>query len=317
MTSDRNVEHFVTLFDSHYLPQGLSLYKSLEAHGQPFKLWIVALDEACAEALEKIAARFVQIIRLPEIETERLIKAKSDRSVAEYCWTLTPFLPSAVFERQPGLERVTYVDADLYFFDRPSKLLDEFIESGKHVMITEHAFAPEHMASRQFGRFCVQFMSFRNTEAGLKVLHWWQDRCAEWCYFRLEDGKFGDQKYLDSWPEIFGDEVHVLSQINRTVAPWNVHHIGLLTGKVEPVFYHFHSLRIVSPTRVVLYYNIYDIGRPNRWIYDTYVDALREAASTMRKFAIPVIGRPMPKEPLRSLRYLKRWLLGRLAWAQI
>ncbi len=317
MTSGRRVEHFVTLFDSHYLPQGLSLYKSLEAHGQPFMLWIVTLDEGCAIALEKIGPRFARVIRLPEIETQRLIDAKRDRSVAEYCWTLTPFVPSAVFEREPGLERVTYVDADLYFFDKPSKFLDEFTESGKHVMITDHAFAPEHAASLQYGRFCVQFVTFRNTEAGLKVLRWWQDRCVEWCYYRLEDGKFGDQKYLDRWPEIFGDEVHILSQTQRTVAPWNVRHIGRLNGKVEPVFYHFHSLRIVSPTRAVLYFNLYDIGRENAWIYDAYVNALREAASTMRKISIPVIGRPMPKEPLRVLRYLKRWLVGRLAWARI
>ena len=316
MTSDKNVEHFVTLFDSHYVPQGLSLYKSLEAHAKPFRLWIVAMDNACAQALEKIRPEFVNIIRLPEIETLRLIEAKRDRSVAEYCWTLTPFLPSAVFDRQPGLERVTYVDADLYFFENPAKLLDEFTASGKQVMITDHAFAPEHMTNLQYGRYCVQFMTFRNTEAGLKVLRWWQDRCAEWCYFRLEDGKFGDQKYLDSWPEIFGNEVHVLSQTHRTVAPWNVRHIKLQNGKVEPVFYHFHSLRIVSPTRVVLY-STYDIGRANRWIYDTYVVSLRVAASTMRELAIPVIGRPMLKEPWWGLRYLKRWLTGRLAWAQI
>ncbi len=317
MSSSRKVEHFVTLFDSHYLPQGLSLYKSLEAHGQPFVLWIIAMDEACAVALEKISPKFVQIIRLPEIESDRLIEAKSDRSMGEYCWTLTPFLPSAVFERQPGLERVTYVDADLYFFDQPSKLLDEFTESGKHVMITDHAFAPEYAASLQYGRFCVQFMTFRSTEGGLKVLHWWQDRCVEWCYSRLENGKFGDQKYLDIWPEMFGEEVHVLSQINRTVAPWNVHHIGLLTGRIEPVFYHFHSLRIVSPTRVVLHYHDYKIGRSNRWIYDSYLGVLRNAASTMRSYAIPVQGLPMPKESCRALRYLKRWFSGRLAWAQL
>ena len=316
MTSARKEEHFVTLFDSHYLPQGLSLYKSLEDHGQPFKLWIVALDEPCAAALEKIAPRFVQIIRLPEIETDRLLKAKSDRSVAEYCWTLTPFLPSAVFNRQPGLDRVTYVDADLYFFDQPSKLLDEFTASGKHVLITDHAFAPEHMAALQYGRFCVQFMTFRNTPAGLKVLQWWQDRCVEWCYFRLEDGKFGDQKYLDSWPDMFRDEVHVLSQTERTLAPWNVRHVGRMAGKVRPVFYHFHSLRVVSPNRAILY-SIYDIGRSNRWIYDAYVAALREVTSTMRKYSIPVIGRPMPREPWHVLRYLKRRLSGRLASARL
>lgn len=317
MTSASPPEHYVTLFDSHYLPQGLSLYRSLEIHGQPFTLWVVALDEVCALALEKIAPRFVKIIRLSDIESDRLIGAKSDRSVAEYCWTLTPFLPSAVFERQPHIERVTYLDADLFFFDKPSKLINEFKDSGKHVMITEHAFAPEHSDFMKYGRFCVQFVTFRNTDAGLRVLHWWQDRCIEWCYSRLENDKFGDQKYLDRWPEMFGDDVHICAQTNRTIAPWNVHHISSKTSKVEPVFYHFHGLRFVSPSRVVLHHGAYYIGRSNRWIYITYVGALREIAATMRKFGIPVIGRPMPFETWRALRYFKRRLLGKLAWARV
>ena len=316
MTSDRNVEHFVTLFDSHYLPQGLSLYKSLEAHGQPFKLWILALDEACAVALEKISPRFVRILRLPEIETERLAKAKSDRSVAEYCWTLTPFLPQMVFEREPSVPRVTYVDADIFFFGHPSRLIDEFDASRKHVLLTEHAFAPEYAENMRFGKFCVQFMTFRNSEPGLRILHWWQDRCIEWCYAYLEDEKFGDQKYLDTWPEIFGDDVHVLTQTHRTLAPWNVAFFSRQTGKVDPVFYHFHGVRAISSTRVVLY-SIYKIGRKNRWIYDRYLSVMRAAIADMRKHEIPVFGRPMPEERLRRLRYLKRWLSGRFAWAEV
>jgi len=316
MTSARNVEHFVTLFDSHYLPQGLSLYKSLEAHGRPFRLWIVALDEACAAALEKIAPRCVRILRLPEIETQRLVKAKSDRSVAEYCWTLTPFLPAAVFERQSDLGRVTYVDADVFFLRPPMELIQEFEASGKHVLLTEHAFAEEYADKARYGRFCVQFMTFRNTEAGLRVLRWWQDRCIEWCYAREEEGKFGDQKYLDAWPEMFRNEVHVLGQTERTLAPWNVASISRRVGRVNPVFYHFHSLRIVSPTRVVLYI-MYSIGRRNRWLYDRYIETMRAATREMRAHGIPVIGRPMPAERFRGLRYVGRWLAGRMAWASL
>ena len=32
---------------------------------------------------------------------------------------------------------------------------------------------------------------------GLKALKWWRDRCLEWCYARIEDGKFGDQFYIE------------------------------------------------------------------------------------------------------------------------
>src|SRR5689334_370143 len=119
MNSAKQTEHFVTLFDSHYLPLGLSLYQSLEEHARPFHLWIVAMDDACAQALAKLKLPAVTIIGLPDLENDALRAVKGQRSVAEYCWTLTPFLPSYVLQRRPDLERVTYVDADVFFFESP------------------------------------------------------------------------------------------------------------------------------------------------------------------------------------------------------
>src|SRR3954465_9616393 len=155
MNSARQTEHFVTLFDSHYLPQGACLYRSLEEHARPFHLWIVAMDDRCAGALAKMGLTNATVIRLNELETDALSAVKAQRSVGEYCWTLTPFLPSHVLQRQPDLERVTYVDADLFFFQPPQILLDEFAQAGKDVLITEHAFAPEHAGYVRYGRFCV------------------------------------------------------------------------------------------------------------------------------------------------------------------
>jgi len=320
MNSARQTEHFVTLFDSHYLPLGLSLYRSLEEHARPFHLWIVAVDDACTAALEKLRLEAATVVRLREVETEALLGVKPQRSVGEYCWTLTPFVPSYVLQRVPGLERVTYVDADLFFFQSPHVLLDEFARSGKHVLITEHAFGPEHAHLMHFGRFCVQFMTFRNTPEARRVLQWWQDRCIEWCYAREEAGKFGDQKYLDDWPERFAREVHVLSQTERTVAPWNVAHLSRLSAPVRPVFYHFHSLKIVS-SRVVVPRFLYEVGRENRWIYERYLRALRSAAGQMRSLGIPVVGRPLFGGKVSRARaaytFARIYLRGQTDWAAL
>jgi len=316
MTSAETAEHFVTLFDSHYLPQGLCLYRSLEEQSEPFHLWIVAMDDACADALGSLSLRHATVVRLGELETEALRSVKPGRSIAEYCWTLTPFLASYVFQRAPGVPRATYVDADVFFFQPPTLLIQELVQSGKEVLITEHAFAPEYAAAARYGRFCVQFVTFRNTEGGRRVLQWWQERCIEWCYAREEDGKFGDQKYLDEWPELFAAQVHVLSRVDRTLAPWNVEHRSRDGAPVRPVLYHFHGLKIVSGRRVVLYF-MYHIGRKNRWIYDRYLKAMRGAARDMRRLRIPVVGRPLRGGEVRPWTFARALLKGQADWAII
>ncbi len=93
-------------------------------------------------------------------------------------------------------------------------------------------------------------MTFRNDEVGRDAVDWWRARCLEWCYARAEEGKFGDQKYLDDWPERFRS-VYVCARPGVGLAPWNVasHRLdrreGVVLADDEPVvFYHFHELRL-------------------------------------------------------------------------
>ncbi|HYR42391.1 MAG TPA: glycosyl transferase [Terriglobia bacterium] len=279
-------EHYATLFDNHFLLQGLCLHRSLTAKAAPFHLWILCMDEAVENHLLQLDLPNVTLLPLRAVETEKLKRVKGDRTISEYCWTLTPFLPRFVFDRAPDVKRVTYVDADLYLFDDPAAFFDEFDGTGKHVLITDHAYAPEYDQSAKYGRFCVQFVTFRNTAPAMRVLSWWQERCLEWCYARRERGKFGDQMYLDVWPELFGDEVHVLSQKRRTIAPWNVGYLERESkGQLDPVFYHFHALRI-RPDRKITLFSGYHVGTNGRSLYANYVEALREAAGRVQGLGI-------------------------------
>lgn len=279
MHKTRGEEHFVTLFDSKFLPMGMALHSSLMTHAQPFHLWILCMDELVEEQLNQLSLPNVTLIPLREAETEELLSVKPGRTAGEYCWTMTSFTPQFVFERDPDVVRVTYLDADLFFFDEPKILLDEFSRSGKHVLITDHAFAPEYEKMRNRGRFCVQFMTFCKTPEGRKVMKWWQDRCIEWCYARLENGRFGDQMYLDCWPTRFASEVHILSQTDRTLAPWNVAYVlDVLRSPLKPVFFHFHGFRIVSNNHM-LFYRGYWIGPAGQQLYSEYADAIELALS--------------------------------------
>jgi hypothetical protein len=260
-------ENFVTVFDSLFLPQGLALYFSMERVITNYVLWIVCVDKKTYDVLLSLSLSNVRLIDLELVETEELIKIKPTRSKGEYCWTLTPFAPKFVFDIDTSILKVTYIDADLWFLKNPSEIFKEFDQTGKSVLITDHAFSPELDSSMASGQFCVQFMTFNNYEGEI-VRKWWEKRCIEWCFNRIEDGKFGDQKYLDKWPQIFQNEVHILNNKELALAPWNAFRFPFGNA----VFYHFHGLRIISKNRV----NLGEYAVPTTVLNNVYIPYLND-----------------------------------------
>jgi hypothetical protein len=295
MSSPERVEHFCTLFDSAFLLQGLALHDSLEKHAVPYHLWVVCMDDRTAAVLRRLRLTNVTPLSLSEIETPALERVRPTRTHGEYCWTITPFVCPAILARAVDADRVTYVDADVMFFDNPRVLLDEFERTGCSVLITEHAYAPDYDQTSASGRFCVQFITFTRSGEALRIAAWWQARCIEWCFARFEDGKFGDQKYLDSWPELFGQSVHISSLAARTIAPWNVRYLASL-APLNPVFFHFHGLRRFGAKHIRLYWG-YRVGSAAKPIYAEYVRALRGGMRRLRAAGVTI-----PTPPPLNLR---------------
>lgn len=263
------MEHFVTLFDSLFLPQGMALHMSMQRHIKEFTLWILCVDDETHDVLMQLGLDNVRLLKLSEFETQELLTVKPDRTKGEYCWTLTPFAPRFVFEADVSVERVTYIDADLWFKKHPKLIFDEFSASKKQVLITDHAYAPEHDQSAASGQYCVQFMTFTR-RGGEQVRKWWEERCIEWCFARFEGGKFGDQKYLDDWPERFGDKVHILEDKELALAPWNATRFPYGNA----VFYHFHGLRMTTESTMNI--GDYILPKPLRkFVYQPYFSDLR------------------------------------------
>jgi hypothetical protein len=271
------MEHYVTLFDAAFLPQGLALHRSLQRHAGAHTLWVLCVDAAAFDVLTRLAAPNVRPIRIEQVESDALRRAKADRTRAEYCWTLTPQAPRFVLDAEPSAARVTYVDADFWFRKSPAPIFEEFDTSGKSVLITEHAYAPDYDQSATSGQYCVQFISFRRG-AGERVLDWWAERCIEWCYARFENNRFGDQKYLDDWPERFADAVHVLQRLDWILTPWNASRFPYGPA----IAYHFHNLRLLKGGRVMLARG-YDVPRATQLaVYQPY---LQELSAALRSLA--------------------------------
>lgn len=248
------MNHFCTLFNSDYFSRGLAMYRSLAAAGDGFTLYVYCMDDRVYRVLGKMALPGVVPVSLGEFETDALLGVKGERSAAEYCWTCTPRVIRHALDTY-RLAAVTYVDADTFFYRSPSLLLEELERSGGAILITEHRFSPGYEGGIVKGRYCVQFMTLKADERGSAALDWWEERCLEWCFSHMEEGRFGDQKYLDDWTERFAG-THVLDHPGGGVAPWNIGNYELISGndgpcfrekvtarRFELVFYHFHFLR--------------------------------------------------------------------------
>lgn len=316
------MEHFCTLFDIGFLPQGVSLHASLQRYAQPFTLWVLCMDEAAAAALERLALPGVRCIRLRDIETPRILAVKPGRSRVEYCWTMTPFLPEAVMNIDPGVQRVTYVDADCWFTNDPRMILKELDASGKDFLITPHDYLPQYDQSKTSGIFCIQFVPVKRSKAGLEILTWWQERCLEWCFNRFENGLFGDQKYFDRLPKLFPTSVHVLKNTRLTLAPWNIDRYKNVPDlKQDSCLYHFHNLRIFQKKTVSLSVGVhYNLPKNAlKALYQHYLQDLAGALHQAEKAGITVPFPPhsygnietLTKDFLRALLF-NRWIAWRL-----
>jgi hypothetical protein len=281
------IYNFCTYFDRNYLYRGVTMYRSLMKFTQDFRLWILCFDERTYGLLSKMNLKNVELISLEEFEDSELLEIKCSRSPVEYFWTCTPSLPLYILRKHSDLDRITYLDADLYFYSDPSPIFKECRDGS--ILLTEHRHAKntEKRESKN-GRYNVQFLTFRNDEVGRSALRWWRERCLEWCFVRSEDGKFGDQKYLDDWKSRFPG-VWVIQHKGAGLAPWNIagydlRKVGekIFVDEDELIFYHFHFLRMYSKTL----YNLSHVrltGEQRRLIYAPYIGSLMETIDYVEK----------------------------------
>jgi hypothetical protein len=192
----------------------------------------------------------------------------------------------------------------------PEPIFREFEASGKAVLITEHAYDARYDQSAASGQYCVQLMIFARDRSE-PVRQWWEMKCLEWCHAWTEDGRMGDQKYLDDWPVRFSDHVHVLSQRDVLLAPWNAMRFPY-SGAIA---WHFQGLRLLSQGKVSLYrtYVVPDVVLDK--VYRPYLQALRLAMDTMQvSWVQQSKGDGMPRRLARMAWRILR-LLRSGAWA--
>lgn len=301
------MRNYVTVFDQNFILQGLALYDSLVLHAGHFRLFVVAVDTTCFDLLTRLDLPHLIVLPLENYETQELRQAKKNRTHGEYCWTLASHSYSFVHQFDSSVSQITYIDTDVFLFNSPEPVFEELASSKKDILLTEHAFSEENDHSDVgSGRFCVQFMPVNCTRAGMEIISHWQKQCRKECPSKAKNGIFGDQAYLETWPERYTTSVHVFSQPGLCLAPWNAKRFLHSEAMVRHILYHFHGFRFISLKEVQAWfgYRLPDQVLP---LYATYIESLEKQIERLRAIGVEKIPFLPPPERAESFLWLRRF----------
>ena len=210
------------------------------------------------------------------------------QSRIEAMWALGPSHLAAMMKAQQS--DITYVDADYYFFgpldeyyhevgDAPAAIIPHNMTTMAEVeqigrrdglgVALQRAMSLHEAHAPLYGTYNVGMVYFDNTVQGRKILNWWAERCAEWCFARVEDGKFGDQKYLDQFPAM---GAKVITNPGVGMGPWSSKMLRVWR-RDDDGHPNAGQLMIGKPgeARRLLAWH-FSTFRPDRWIDPVYGD---------------------------------------------
>ncbi len=239
------MRHYCTTLDHAALARGLALHQSLLAHGGKFALTVLAMDDAAAAGLERSQAAHLRVILASELASRfpALAGAQRDRTKREFQATCVPWLMRHLLAELPAGERLTHLAADVYFFSSPEAVFKEVGDAPVGLVPFRPGAAVIYLEA--YGRFNPGWLSLRNDAVGNAAATDWAERCAAWCFEILEPHRYGNQKYLDTWPARF-PEAKVITHPGVLVAPWNLPDTkispGPRIGGTPLIGYQFHGL---------------------------------------------------------------------------
>jgi hypothetical protein len=161
------------------------------------------MDRISHEALTMLELPDVHAIALADYERDdkALLEAKQNRTLIEYYFTCSPSLPLFILDNHRDVDLITYLDADLFFFADPTPVFDEL--GDRSIGIIGHRFPASLRGLERFGVYNVGWLSFRRNAQALACLHWWRERCLEWCSIDTKMGASPIRSILTTGPSDF------------------------------------------------------------------------------------------------------------------
>lgn len=262
--------NFVTFFDKNYISRGLVLINSISQHEKKYKFYIIALDQTIHKYFNSNSKKYPNIICLSINEIENVYPElegiKKERKLIEYYFTLSPLIPLYILKKY-NVDHICSLDADIKFYSSPKPIFNYL--KNHSIIITPHKFSSENKKMEQYGKFNVSFQIFKNNQHGLNCLEKWKKQCIEWCKdeYDYKNYRYADQKYLDTWPIEYNNEVKILDDSSSGLAVWNANNYDFrinekkqfISNGEKVIFYHFHYFRNINKYLIINGFERYNV----------------------------------------------------------
>jgi len=255
------------------------------------------LDEVTYDffIVNKVDFENIELIKLSDFENnnQELEAAKKNRSLVEYFFTLSPFLPLFLLQKY-NLKHICSMDADLFFYSSPETIFDELTTHS--IIITPHNFSIDLKNRTKYGLYNVSFQLFKNDETGISCLNKWKKECIDWCKDEYDEknNRFADQKYLDNWQDIYSNKLLVLDGPETGLAIWNINNYDLkikndifFSNNIKVIFYHFHNFKSITKNIVLNGFFNYQVNR-NKITDIIYNNYWEELNTTLEKYNLNI-----------------------------
>ncbi len=198
-----------------------------------------------------------RIVRVDEIGIEYLDEMAKRYNISELSCALKSYFCQYILDSEPAVKEILYLDSDLYVYSSFYEV--ELLHQQYDILLTPHILnpisfdgkQPDEIAYLATGTYNGGFFSIRTSDNSRRFIAWWCERMRYHCFYKIPQGLFVDQKWLNMVP-VFFEKVNIILHPGYNISYWNLHeriieksgNEYLVNGSFPLVFIHFSSINL-------------------------------------------------------------------------
>lgn len=269
--------NYYTICSAEYLYKGLVLYESMKLNDPDFKLFLVCLDDKCAELVKLLRPIDMIPMKLSDIKDgDKTIKSCKATELGER-YTLGAKASAALylFQEFQDLDHLVWIDCQVGLLSDPSQIFEQWNNSS--ILLLDDR-----------GHYNRTFMGFKSDEQGMACLN-------HICSIFSNDANFAEQndmRNISNWQNRFNN-ITILKEEWLVLTPEQVNHAKnnemkidksniMIRGKTA-VMHYFEALKYYDGNSFDLSSTYHQINIDLiRVIYMQYIEKCKQAVERLK-----------------------------------